>query len=130
MKKTCLLVGAFALATTVLLAGAARLDEGRASGVVPAVTMPMPPPAILGACIATGPGALICGGILVTGVLCYMYCDDIANWIMNMAGHKKGARPSTSDKHEEGDARRKRDQERAAKRGGTKGGKGAPKKPK
>lgn len=127
MKKTSLIAVAFVLTATVMLAGAARLDEGRGGGVVPAVAMPVPAGALAAGCIASGPAALICGGVLVTGILCYMYCDDIADWIMEMAGHRTNVRESNRERHEKADARRKREQERAKKRGG-KGGKGGKKK--
>ena len=122
MKKLLHIVAVAAIVSACGFAGTARATP--AFGVA---AVPIALPGALAGCVASGPAVLICGGVVVTSVLCYMYCSDVLDWVMNMAGHR-AKRPSTEDKHEKGDSRRKRDQERAAKRGGTKGGKGAPKK--
>lgn len=114
MKRMGSIVIGFVLATTVLLAAAARLDEGRGGGNVPAVAMPMPAGA-LGACVVSGPAALICGGVLVTGVLCYMYCDDIWMWMKEHTTNKSKAK---KDRHDRGKARRIREMNKARERKG------------
>ena len=70
-------------------------------------------PALAG-CVVSGPAMLICGGVIVTVAACYMYCDDIADWFINLLANRKNARPSTKYKHEMGEARRQRDQRRKA----------------
>lgn len=98
-------------------------------GVAPAnANTPQPAPTpnniaiapILSGCLVSGPAALVCGGVTVAAVLCYMYCQDVFDALYGggsmMAEHTKNARGSTKDKHQKGDARRQRDQKRKEER--------------
>lgn len=57
------------------------------------------------------PAMLVCRGIATGAVLCYIYCDDILNWMMAEAEHTSNIRNSTKQKHEDGQARKKRMEE-------------------
>ena len=62
----------------------------------------------------TGVGTFICVAAGAS-VICYLYCSDIYDVVAGMfsSDHTKNARKSTKDKHQKGDARRKRDQSRS-----------------
>ena len=77
---------------------------------------------LLAGCVMSGPAMIVCGGIAAGAVLCYMYCEDILNWMM--AEHTRNKRASTKQRHQEGQARQKRDQKRKEER--RKKGKGGP----
>lgn len=99
------------------LFGAARADAN-ALQRPPAPNNVAIAPVVTG-CLVSGPAVLVCGGVAVAAVLCYMYCQDVFDTLFGgsmMAEHTKGARGSTKDKHEKGNARRQRDQKRKEER--------------